>query len=97
MYFLISSWVIIICGVVCVIIHVYLWGKESVSRLTPYLPAGAFLILNGLLNLKLNYEIIDGGAETQTILLPFKLENDDTEMMSVVSADSPSVHYDINV
>ena len=67
--------------------------------MTQYLPAGAFLLLNGLLNLKLYFELIDGGIESQTIMLPLISDKKGDEMeMSVRSSNSSVIiNYDNNV
>ena len=54
----------------------------------PYLAAGTLLLIQGLVNIRLNWELEDGGDSGNVLLLPFKPETCEEygEEMSEISS-----------
>lgn len=75
-------------GLIAIAIHFLLFIQPSAtSHITPFLPVGGFLLLNGLLNLKLYRELLDGGEHEQAILLPYTpdIKDEDAWMVEEMS------------
>jgi hypothetical protein len=81
---------VILGGLICFAIHFAIFFNSKSTHLTPYLAAGLFLFLHGLLNVRLYLELLDGGDEGNTMMLPFKTEkvDDGIEEMSEIESST---------
>ena len=71
-------------GVISIGIHFWLYfGASTISHITPFFPAGAYLTINALLNLKLHRELFDCGATEPTIMLPYTLDEKNRADMGI--------------
>lgn len=63
----------------CFGIHLSVYFSANPTKLTPYLASGAFLLLHGLMNIRLYWELSDGGDSGNVMFLPFKSETSEEE------------------
>lgn len=63
----------------CFGIHLSVYFSPKATKLTPYLASGAFLLLHGLLNIRLYWELDDGGDSGNSIMLPFVTGNSEED------------------
>ena len=61
----------------CFGIHLSVYFSPKSTKLTPYLASSAFLLLHGLMSIRLYWELDDGGDSGNVMMLPFKKEEDD--------------------
>ena len=64
-------------ALVCFGIHLSVYFSPKSTKLTPYLASSAFLLLHGLMSIRLYWELDDGGDSGNVMMLPFKKEEDD--------------------
>lgn len=88
--FLYSSTGVVLAGLMCVGAHIYIYSTSKVTHLTPFLPAGIFLILHGLLNIQLNFELAQGGPGGVNMMLPFKVESSEEDGENYETSDGMS-------
>ena len=72
----------------CFGIHLSVYFSPKSTKLTPYLASSAFLLLHGLMSIRLYWELDDGGDSGSAMMLPFKNEEDDEilEEMTEISS-----------
>lgn len=71
-----SANLIIIGGIACIGIHI--WLAHHGEALTPYLPAGIFLVLHGLMSVRLHYELVNGARNgVSCMMIPYTLPPDE--------------------
>ena len=75
-------------ALVCFGIHLSVYFSPKSTKLTPYLASSAFLLLHGLMSIRLYWELDDGGDSGSAMMLPFKNEEDDEilEEMTEISS-----------
>ena len=80
-------------ALICFAIHIAIFFNSKSTHLTPFMASGSFLILHGLLNVRLYLELKDGGDDGNTMMLPFKTKKLDAgiEEMSDIEGSNCSV------
>lgn len=83
----------ILGALICFSIHLAIFFNSKSTHLTPYMATGSFLFLHGLLNVRLYWELKEGGDEGNTMMLPFKTEkmDDGIEEMSDIEESTSTV------
>lgn len=66
-------------ALVCFAVHLSVYFSPKSTKLTPYLASSAFLLLHGLMSIRLYMELDDGGDSGNAMMLPFKTGNNEED------------------